>query len=151
MAKRTPMIARARQQSGFTLTELLVVLLIVGLLAAIAIPAFLSQQSKAADADAKAHARTAQLAAEAYATDGNGRYGGLTADALVEIEPTLAELGERLEVDPVSAGAGYEVRVTAERTGNEFRVERHGRGQMTYSCSEGGQGGCPDGGTWGGG
>ncbi|HXW58411.1 MAG TPA: prepilin-type N-terminal cleavage/methylation domain-containing protein, partial [Solirubrobacteraceae bacterium] len=51
---------RTRDEGGFTLIELLVVILIIGILAAIAIPAFLSQTSKASDSAAKTQVGTLQ-------------------------------------------------------------------------------------------
>ena len=71
---------RAEDEKGFTLIELLVVILIIGILAAIAIPSFLNQKTKATDASAKELARTAQTAAETYSTDHNGSYAGMTAE-----------------------------------------------------------------------
>ena len=71
-----------QDESGFSLIELVVVILIVGLLAAIAIPTFLSQASKANDAAAKAQARTAQTAAEALAIENNGSFATLSVSAV---------------------------------------------------------------------
>ena len=77
-----------RAQEGFTLVELLVVLVIVGLLAAIAIPAFFAQREKANDAAAKGTARTAETALETYAI-AEDTYEGADPAALHAIEPTL--------------------------------------------------------------
>ncbi len=136
--------------TGIVLGTLLVVMLILGLLAAIAIPAFFDQRTKADDASAKAGARTAQMAAEAYSTDKSGRYGGLSTTALMAIEPTLTDLGDRLAVETTEGGLGYEVEVAAVKTGSVFRITRKATGLLEFSCDALGEAGCPATGNWGG-
>src|SRR6202035_27725 len=81
---------RAHGQEGFTLIELLVVILIIGILAAVAIPAFLNQKSKATDANVKSDINTAQTALETYYTD-NETYAITANTDLSNIEPTLTQ------------------------------------------------------------
>jgi type IV pilus assembly protein PilA len=142
----------ARDESGFTLVELLVVMLILGLLAAIAIPAFFNQRDKARDSQAKTYARTAETAMETYATDNNGTYNGATVAILAGLEPTLN--GATLAAPTVPAGVtggssnrSYRITVTSA-TGNTFSVTRLDNGTTDLTCTQGGNAGCPTGGSW---
>ena len=60
---------RRQDETGFTLIELMVVVLIMGILMAIAIPTFLSTQGSANDASAKANATNAFTGEKAYYED----------------------------------------------------------------------------------
>jgi type IV pilus assembly protein PilA len=139
---------RMARDEGFTLVELLVVMLILGLLAAIAIPSFFNQRDKARDADAKSAVRTAQTAIETYATDNNGAYTGADAADLQTIEPTLNNVGARLTV-PAAAASTYTVQVESEVGATQLvRSARAAGGTTTLTCDVDGTAGCPSDGTW---
>ena len=138
-----------RGESGFTLIELLVVILIIGILAAIAIPSFLNQRSKAQDAGAKVLVRTAETAAETYSTEHNGEYVGLSPAEVKKIEPTLAEekTAKLLKAEAGKTG-GYIVEVESISTKNTFVIERTSEGKVLRKCSTKGTGACPPSGEW---
>jgi type IV pilus assembly protein PilA len=113
-------------------------MLILGILAAIALPAFFNQKDKANDAKAKEYAHSAQVAMETYATDHNGSYLNATVNDLKTIEPTLSSAN----IEIVSATAtGYNIKSKASAT-QTFSVV-NSSGTLTFPCTVPGKGGCP--------
>jgi len=63
-----------KSKKGFTLIELMVVIVIIGILVAIALPNFISAQDRAKISSVKANLHTAQTMLETYSVDWSGQY-----------------------------------------------------------------------------
>jgi type IV pilus assembly protein PilA len=142
---------RSQDEKGFTLIELLVVILIIGILAAIALPAFLGQRSRAQDTDGKSAVRQAQTAMETFYIDAQNY--DTDKAGLEFVEASLKSgAGASLTVtakDVVAAtgSQGYTLVVTS-KSGNTFSISRSGAvataGEVTRTCTRTNQkGSCP--------
>ena len=96
---------------GFTLIELMVVVLIIGILAAISIPNFVSMRNRAREGATKSNMHTFQLAAEDYAVQNDGSYAP-DAALVASLMPGSGTLFENPFDQSVGADAAWENRTS---------------------------------------
>lgn len=125
-----------RRADGFTLVELLVVIVIVGVLASIAIPTFLRHRGSAYRAALLSDLSSSATAAAAYAADGRaGSYAGLTTVALSVARGRAGSPGVTVTVE-ASGTDGYCLRAVHESMpGEPMWLDSRAGAPSTMSCA----------------
>lgn len=148
------LIKRLRDARGFTLVELLVVILIIAIIAAIAIPAYLDHEKKGQDSDAESNARNLVSKVElCYAT----------TEDYTQCD-TQAELGSDLGLDwgnspgqvsvVTATKTSYKVtavsKASSDGSNHTYSIDHNSAGANNKTCTAGtnnDQGSCKTG-SW---
>ena len=110
-----------KKDAGFTLIELMIVIAIIGILAAIAIPQFSAYRKRSYNAGAEADLRNAATAQEAYFVDFS-----IYGDAVTKIMGATYGLYTTDKVD---------VQVVSADTERYIMTSKHSSGDRTYTIA----------------
>lgn len=137
---------------GFTLIELMIVIVIIGILAAVGIPNLIRMSSNAKEACVKENSHTVQVAAEDFSVQTNGVYpsnlsdvcpSGLTIVDMLPQKTSLANPFTKALTEPIDGAAGipgqtgYQPVVGASGAVDGYIITGYGRSNTVLRLSNG--------------
>jgi type IV pilus assembly protein PilA len=111
------------RDGGFTLVELMVVVMIIAILMAIAIPTFLNSRKRAQDSAAKSNVRNALAASQSVYSEAQS-YVGVTTTSLAAEEPSLTFVA-----NTVASAAPKEISVKVSGTDTVYLTSKSDSGK----------------------
>jgi prepilin-type N-terminal cleavage/methylation domain-containing protein len=114
-------------QGGFTLIELMIVIAIIAILAAILIPNFLHARAEAVTAACEGNEKQIATAEEEYAVDNGGAYVVLTSLTTPYLSTTIT--------DPVNKGNAYTVVIPGGGSNGSYEIDDAGGHDSTTTTS----------------
>ena len=124
---------RGSEDRGFTMIELLVVVVIIGVLVAIAVPVYLNYRKGAANKSAQSDVRGAITAVEQFYTDNGNQYPASVLDRTEGQDLVLAAIGGSAQTIKVSPGNILRFVNTSAAGATSYRIcGRNTDGAQTY-------------------